>query len=455
MDRETDLIIVGAGAAGLSAALTAVELGLKVIILEKRAVIGGSSILSGGSLAFAATDIQSQLGIDDGDDLLFRDLREVGQQENDEAIVTAYVAHQAETYRWLKETGVNFAPTVKLSPGSSVARTHTADPAIFLPLLLDRIEGSGRAEILYGAHVEFLETEESGRSISGVTVGGSDSGSIRARLGVILASGGFTRSPDLIHRFSPRYSGGRVSGGVGNTGDGLLMAWKLGADFVDVANIQGNYGTSPEGEGLQPVHAIYKGAIAVNQDGRRFVDESKSYKVLADACVAQPGKISFQIFDQSVFEKGDDSIPMYSFKSRLGIGQLLSADSLEDLGALIDVHAEALLDTVARYNTGVDRGVDPDYGRISLDGGKGELLRIDRPPFYAFRTTVVLLGTYCGLRVDERMQVLDVYGMEIPQLYAAGEIVGGLHGRSELPGTALGKALVFGRLAARSAAGSG
>lgn len=199
MDRETGLIIVGAGAAGLSAALTAVQLGVEVILLEKRAVIGGSSILSGGSLAFAGTDIQSAAGIADSNDLLFQDLRTVGAQENDETIVAAYVAHQAETYEWLKECGVAFAPGVKLSPGSSVPRTHTADPALFLPLLLEHILASGRAEIRYGAHVEFLETEGAEPRVVGVTVGGSESGSIRTRQGVILASGGFTRSTDLIY----------------------------------------------------------------------------------------------------------------------------------------------------------------------------------------------------------------------------------------------------------------
>lgn len=191
----------------------------------------------------------------------------------------------------------------------------------------------------------------------------------------------------------------------------------------------------------------------MNRNGRRFVDESQSYKALADACVEQPGKLSYQIFDQTVFERSDDALPMFSFRSRLGIGQLISADTLELLAERIEVPAAALIDTVKRYNADVETGADRDYGRASLASGKGTPFKLGHPPYYAYPTSVVLLGTYCGLRVDEQMQVLDVYGMEVPGLFAAGEVVGGLHGRSELPGTALGKALVFGRLAARVATG--
>jgi len=130
---------------------------------------------------------------------------------------------------------------------------------------------------------------------------------------------------------------------------------------------------------------------------------------------------------------------------------MLEADTLEQLAAQIEIPAEALVRTVSDYNSYVDAGHDPDFGRKRLVHEFGELVRIEQPPFYAYPSTAAVFGTYCGLRVDAAMRVIDVFGDPLPGLYAAGEIVGGLHGGAYMTGSALGKAAIFGRIAARTA----
>ena len=451
MDYRTDLIIVGGGAAGLSAAVTATESGLSVLLLEKEAEVGGSSLMSGGSLCFAGTDIQAEHGVEDSEQLLYDDLRRVGGNENEPDVVRAYTRNQKEVYDWLRGQGVPFASSLRVSPGNSRRRTHTADPATFIPILLEKAVSTNLLKIVYGARTERLIIEPHTRRVIGAEVGGEEPFMAYSRHGVVLASGGFTRAPDLIRRFAPAFSRARFSGGAGNTGDGLLMAWKLGADILDVAFIQGNYGTHPEAKGNAVVHAVFKGAIAVNSLGNRYVDESVSYKRHSDACMAQPGQVTYQVFDQKIFERGDDAIPTFSFKSRLGIGEILSGSTVAELAAEIGVPVANLEGPIERYNANVEAGRDADFGREAAGGGGGPLVKIDEAPYYAYPSTVVVLGTYCGIRIDGDMRVIDVLGEEIAGLYAAGEIVGGFHGRGEIPGAALGKALVFGRLAARNA----
>jgi fumarate reductase flavoprotein subunit len=451
MDRETNLIVIGAGGAGLTAALTAAEAGLSVLLLEKEGDVGGSTLMSGGSFALAGTDIQEANGIADTAASLFDDLRRYGGNENVPDVVRAYTENQAETYAWLRGLGAKFAPTVRDSPGNSVKRTHTITPSAVIPLLAEKAKATGLVETVYGARAWKLNTDPATGRVTGVDVEGEDPFTAHATHGVIVASGGFTRAAELIKRFAPSFATARVSGGKGNTGDGLLMAWKLGADLLDVGHIQGNFGVHPAGKSNAVVHPIYRGGIVVNKNGNRYVNEAITFKMHSNACMAQPGKVTYQIFDQGVMNKSDDSLPTFSFKSRVATGDVLKADTLAELAGMIGVPPENLASTIERYNTGVDGGIDRDFGRTEIAPGVGPRVKIETAPFYAFPSSVVILGTYCGIRVDGAMRVIDVLGMEIEGLFAAGEVVGGFHGHGEIPGAALGKAFIFGRVAAKSA----
>jgi fumarate reductase flavoprotein subunit len=200
---------------------------------------------------------------------------------------------------------------------------------------------------------------------------------------------------------------------------------------------------------------VHKGGIAVNARGIRYVDESQSFKKLAAPSLAQPAHITYQIFDQTAFDLGDDKNPHFTFNSRLNVGDIVKADTLDELAEMLGIPAKSLKNTIQRYNEGVAEGEDPDFGRTSLVDGKGALAPIERAPFYGHATTVAMLGTYCGLKTDGALNVVDVFEEPIEGLYAAGEVLGGFHGHGEIPGAALGKAIIFGRVAAMNVAALG
>jgi len=454
MELRTDLLVIGGGLAGFSAALEATQAGLSVILLEKQSDIGGSSAMSGGCLAFAGTDLQRNQGVEDSSELLFKDLREVGKFENDEAVVRAYVTHQLDTYEWLKKAGVQFDSQIETSSGQSVPRVHNVDPADMVRTLAARVKESGKATVMLNTAARRLLRNHDTCRVEGVqAVQEGKSLTIRADRGVILASGGFCRNPDLVHRYAPQYDGAVFIGGDGNVGDGLKMAWALGADHRDMIYIKGTFGKHPTDEtNHHSCLAVYKGAIAVNQDGRRFVDESISYKLLGDACIQQPYGTTYQILDRRILESGDNHTRILDFERRLEEGLMIEAESLEQLAALTELPVETLKQTVADYNRYVDEGHDPEFGRRHLVHEYGSLVRIEQAPFYAYPSTAAVYGTYCGLRVDPTMRVIDVFGEPIEGLYAAGEVVGGLHGAAYMTGSALGKATIFGRIAANSIA---
>ncbi|KUR76776.1 flavocytochrome c [Novosphingobium sp. Fuku2-ISO-50] len=446
----TDVIVMGGGAAGWSAALAATQAGLSVLLLEKLAESGGSSALSGGCLAFAGTDLQAAQGVEDSPGLLLRDLCEVGQHVNDEALVRAYCEAQLATYDWLKAAGVGFSPVIETASGQSVPRVHTVDPADMVRTLRAAAEASGLVEYRPGVAARALIQDADGRVVGVRPGSGEDLFGARA---VIIASGGFARNPDLLERYAPQYAEAVFVAGAGSQGDGLLMAEALGADLRDMAYVKGTFGKHPTDEtNDHSLQAVYKGAIAVNQGGKRFVNESISYKLLGDAVMAQPWHTGYQIMDQGIFDTGDDRVRILDFGRRLEEGLFYVADSLEALAARIEIDPDVLVDTVTRYNGYVDAGRDPEFNRTHLVHHHGALRRIETAPFYAYPSTAVVFGTYCGLRIDNAARVLRSDGSAIAGLYAAGEVTGGFHGAAYMTGSALGKAVVFGRLAGMAAA---
>lgn len=451
---DTQLLVVGGGLAGFAAALEAAEAGATVLLLEKMAETGGSSAMSGGCLAFAGTDLQAAQGVEDSPELLERDLVEVGLHENDAALVHTYVTHQLETYEWLKRQGIAFSPVIEASSGQSVPRVHTVDPADTVRTLQARCLATGRVTVLTSTRATRLLRDSDTAPVQGVLAEGPDGAfTVHATAGVLLACGGFGRNAELVHRFAPQYDNAVFVCGEGNVGDGLLMAWKLGADLRDMIYIKGTYGKHPvDTLNHHSCLVVYKGAIAVNEHGKRFVDESISYKLLGDAVMAQPYHTSYQIFDQPIFDSGDDRVRILDIGRRMEEGLIIQADTLEALAQQIEVPCETLRQTVDDYNAAVSRGGEGDeFGRKALVHAHGQLVRIETGPFYAYPSTAAVFGTYCGLRVDPDLRVIDVYGEPIAGLYAAGEVTGGFHGGAYMTGSALGKAVVLGRVAARRA----
>jgi fumarate reductase flavoprotein subunit len=447
---EFDVIVIGGGLAGHCAALAAAEEGATAALLEKEQRTGGSTALSGGFFAFADTPLQRARGIADSNDLLYDDLRKVGGPATDPALLRAYVDGQRELHDWLLERGAAF-PAVERSAGQSVPRSHQGDIGRILDLIASRAAATGRVTLRTGAAARRLLRDGNEGRVTGVR---TDAGTIAARGGVVLATGGFSRSEELLREFAPNQAKALRIGGAGNVGDGLRMAWRLGAGLRDMSFVKGTFGTHPTTgtEKHEILLGFYMGAIVVNRLGRRFIDESASYKLLGDACLAQPDALAFQIFDQNILDRSEPDVPLFDIKPALERGLVVRAETPEELARLCGIDPAALADTLRRYNAGVDAGRDPEFGRDGICNHSGALVRIDQPPFYAYPSTSVVLATYCGLTVTPEAEVLDVFAERIDGLYAAGEITGGFHGTAYMTGTSLGKAALFGRVAGRNAA---
>jgi fumarate reductase flavoprotein subunit len=452
-DETADILVVGAGMAGYCCAIEAANLGAPVILLEKEAEPGGSSRLSGGSFAFAGTDQQQAAGIEDSASRMLEDLRQVGRHKNNEALLQAFGEEQFACYRWLETLGLVFG-TPKIASGQSVPRTHRADPIGMFKLLADAAERTGRVRLFRQTAATRLLRDEACHAVTGVmAVRGQRTFAIGAGKGVVLTTGGFMRDEALLANFAPNQEGALRMGGAGCTGDGLRMAWHLGADLCDMGYIRGTFGIHPDAgpEEHHFLHSIYMGAIAVNRHGHRFVDESLSYKLVGDACLQQPGTIGFQIFDQEVMDRSTSDGSSFDLGAEFRNGRLIQAPDLRSLAGRLGIDAPGLEATIQRYHTDIARGEDGAFGRTSLSSGWGKPVRIERAPFYGYPTRSAVVGTYCGLVVDARLRVHDVFGAPIPKLMAAGHVTGGFHGAGYMTGSALSKAAAFGRLAGRTA----
>ena len=455
-DQSADVLVIGGGLAGLCAAIEAANAGAEVTLLEKLGECGGSSVLSGGLLAFAGTDMQKAAGISDSDTQLYDDLRRAGAQQNMEALVRTYVANQLSAYEWLLQLGTKFT-SVELAAGHTAPRAHSLRSQDFMALMAQRARDTGRVKILFNAAAGRLLRAGEGARVEGVAARiDGKTVNIRARRGVVLAAGGFARNAAMVNLFVPHQARCVVYCGAGCDGDGVRMAWALGAGLADVVHVKGTFGFHPD-TGKTPgrdwsKHSVYRGAILVNKQARRYVDESKSYKLLGDAVLAQPDALAYQIFDQGVMDTSSDTAPLFKFKEALALGRLLSGPTLEALARRVGLDPATLTATVERYNSFVRAGRDEDFGRTGLSAGYGKLVELKRGPWYAYPSTSGLIATYCGVTVDTDTRVIDVFGEPIAGLYAAGEMTGGFHGVAYMTGSSLGKCVIFGRIAGRNAA---
>jgi fumarate reductase flavoprotein subunit len=455
-----DVVVVGGGLAGHCAALGALEIGAKTLLLEKQADYGGSSILSGGSMSFAGTEAQSLQQISDSPDRLKQDLFDVGGHRNDPALVELFVDRQLETYEWLKSLGIVFH-RVQLSSNMSVPRSHPVRPKELLETLHGRALDAG-VHYRSNAAVKRLIQKPGEAIVTGVTAEiDGKSAQIVARGGVVLATGGFARDKALVEKFVPDQANALRLGGEGNTGDGLVMAWSLGADIADIPYVMATFGVAmPDYPGSSEtlsgprslVHAMYRGAVIVNRDAKRFADESKSYKTLGDLCLRQPDALGFQIFDQKVMDQSVEMPITHNYREALDRGLLKTASTIGDLAKTVGLDSAALQATVDRYNKDVAAGEDTVLGRRTLGRGYGALTPIDTAPFYIFPCTSALFSTYGGVKVNNNLEVVRIDGQAISGLYAVGEIMGGLHGEAYMSGSSLSKSAIFGRLAGRHAA---
>ncbi|MDR6415338.1 FAD-dependent oxidoreductase [Pseudarthrobacter sulfonivorans] len=445
-----DLVVIGSGIAGQAAASSAAEAGLSVVMLEKTGSLGGSTAMSGGFFAFSGTGEQAADGVHDSADLFLNDMVAAGGGVSDRALLQTYLDHQAETYHWLKDQGVVFR-ALEISSGQSAPRSHNSVITEVLTTLHRNFTSHGGETRLN--HRATRLVRENGK-VTAVVVQSPDGESMfHSRGGIVLATGGFSRSTHLLRTFAPDALTAIPYGGKGNTGDGLKMAWKLGAGMADMSYVTATYGSHPDtGEEFHELlTAYYMGAIVVNKEGKRFMDESQSYKVLGREVLKEAEGLGFQIFDAKIRAKSHPGIPLNDIGMLENIGHVHKADSLEELARLAGIDAAGLVQTVARYNASITGDQADETGRTNLCNGVGELLPLDQAPFYAYPAKALMTTTYCGVTINSDAQVVDIDGDVIDGLYAIGEVTGGFHGAAYMTGTSLGKGAVFGRIVAQHA----
>lgn len=451
-----DLIVVGSGAAALAAAVSASDEGLKnILVVEKEPIIGGSSAISGGAVAVSQTEFQRQQGVYDTDERFFNDLMKCGGYANDPSLVKTLVSGIRQQYDWIISKGLSPMKLMAAS-GMSLPRSHMFNSGLLIQLFREELSSRG-IRIKTGCRAMEL-LQHNGRVVGVLVTHCGKSFFLQSRKGVVLATGGFARNQALLSRYAPQMKKVKVVSGIGSNGDGFLMALNLGAYFVEGETVQASYGFTKNPSTIRDFSTIYySGAIILNRGENRFIDESLSYKTIGEASLKQPHPVTYIFFDESVrkiqmsrrpvdhalwspFDRGLN--PSYCFKGK-------SVYEVADKAGLNPARAE---ETVRKYNQSASEGIDRDYGRFSLSSGYGKLRALDRAPFYIMPSIAAIMGTYCGLKVDQFGRVLNKSNEPIAGLFAAGEIMGGVHGKNYITGTGLGKALVFGKISGKTAA---
>lgn len=450
-DGRYDVIVIGGGAAGLFAAIEAADAGAETILLESESEIGGSTRLAAGYVALCETELQPGHR-----DELFHDLTEAHHGDSDEALRHVYVDNAADTYRRLKVMGIEFTRTFQFA--------HMRKP---WGHELPGIDRHGGAEI-----VQKLAATACARGVSVVVstrvlrlvrdgdgrIGGVEAAAQRGRIklfarrAVVLATGGFTRNPELIKNFGRPGTGNIMPiTGPGSRGDGLVMGMAAGAGtaYLGVGVAPTGPAEPVTGKGALP---FYSGGIIVNKAGRRFCRESDVYIDISWAGLKQTSALMIQIYDSRIKEQ---------YLSTM-MGKVLrdykeySATTLVELTAMLHrdcgLDAAAAIETVRRYNGYVEAGCDPEFGRSNLVGTAGDLMKIAVAPFHGAVTVPATTHFNGGLKIDSGMRVVDVFGDVIPGLFAAGEVTGGFHGAGYLSASNIGMALIFGRIAGKNAA---
>ena len=448
--QSADVVILGAGIAGHCAALAAAEAGAQVLLLEKASQPGGSSAMAGGGFVFVGTDLQKQAGYDEDAEYLRKGLFETGKNRNNPVLVDAFVRNQHEAYAFLVQHGAKFKLgqidrlILETGTGRVITNLHMAARA--------------HPNIIFASKCAAMKLgrDPDSRRVTDVTVAfGDEIMTIAARRAVVLATGGFSRSRELLGVFAPELLDAVKHGGVANTGDGIMMACDLGAGLADLGYVSGSFGGAirnyPHGvQGADEVppllFSFVAGGIMVNAEGKRFVNEGQTYKALGNAGMAQTGGIAFQIFDNKVLATAIEDSSVNNYQEGIVGGYIRTADTIADLAACMQLDPVALEQTIERYNADVRNGIDSEFGRTS------NLLTVDTAPFCIAASANALTTTYGGITTNGDMAVVDWMGEPISGLFAAGEVVGGFHGAGYFSGTSLSSSSTFGMLAGRAAA---
>ena len=487
---DADVVVVGAGGAGMTAAITAAAEGKSVVVLESQSMVGGNSVRATGGMNAAKTVYQDEnefgesagvektlktaaekyadnetitalaktvseqwaayqanpTGYFDSVELMELDTMIGGKGINDPELVETLCANSADAIDWLDEHGITLH-NVSSFGGASVKRIHRPVNAegktvsvgsYMIPLLQENCEKAGVKMMLDTTATEIL-TDANGAAV-GVKATGAfgETVTVNAKA-VVLATGGFGANLDMVVKYKPELKGFMTTNAPGIQGQGIEMAQAIGAATVDMDQIQIHPTVEANTAALITEGLRGDGAILINEEGKRFIDEVGTRDVVSAAEIAQTGSYSWLVVDQAMVD-ASSVIQGYIKK-----GYTVTGATYEELGKAMGVDAAAFAETMEKWNGYVEAKNDPDFGRTSFANP------LNTAPYYAVKVTAGVHHTMGGLKINANTEVLNEKGEVIPGLFAAGEVTGGVHGANRLGGNAVADFTVFGRIAGAAA----
>ena len=487
---DVDVVVVGAGGAGMTAAISAAADGLKVVVVESQAMVGGNSVRATGGMNAAKTPLQDKntfgesAGVEktlaaaegyadnetitalaatvseqwkayqanpegyfDSVELMELDTMIGGKGINNPELVKTLCSNTADSIVWLDSVGASLT-SVGAFGGASVKRIHRpvnaegktlSVGAYIVPILEKNLQDAG-VEIILNTTVDTILTDANGAAcgVSGVANDGSKL-TVNADA-VILATGGFGANLDMVVSYKPELAGFMTTNAAGIQGQGIKMAEALGAATVDMNQIQIHPTVEANTAALITEGLRGDGAILVNAEGKRFFDEVSTRDKVSAAEIAQPGSYSYLIVDQAMAD-ASNVIQGYIKK-----GFTTQGETYEELAKALGMDEAAFAETMNTWNGYVEAKNDPEFGRTSFANP------LNTAPYYAIKVTAGVHHTMGGLKINPAAEVLTEDGSAIAGLFAAGEVTGGVHGANRLGGNAVADFVVFGRIAAQSAA---
>ena len=487
---DADVVVVGAGGAGMTAAITAAAEGKSVVILESQSMVGGNSVRATGGMNAGKTVYQDEnefgesagvektlktaaekyadnetitalaktvseqwaayqanpTGYFDSVELMELDTMIGGKGINDPELVETLCANSADAIDWLDEHGITLH-NVSSFGGASVKRIHRPVNAegktvsvgsYMIPLLQENCEKAGVKMMLDTTATEIL-TDANGAAVGVKATGASgETVTVNAKA-VVLATGGFGANLDMVVKYKPELKGFMTTNAPGIQGQGIEMAQAIGAATVDMDQIQIHPTVEANTAALITEGLRGDGAILINEEGQRFIDEVGTRDVVSAAEIAQTGSYSWLVVDQAMVD-ASSVIQGYIKK-----GYTVTGATYEELGKAMGVDASAFAETMEKWNGYVEAKNDPDFGRTSFANP------LNTAPYYAVKVTAGVHHTMGGLKINANTEVLNEKGEVIPGLFAAGEVTGGVHGANRLGGNAVADFTVFGRIAGAAA----
>ncbi len=441
-DVDTDIVIIGAGGAGLTAAIEATNAGANVIVVEKNAFMGGNTNYSTVGMNAANTKYQQAKGLQDSPELFYADTMKGGKDLNNPELLKVFTEKSAETLYWLEDLGANLSE-IGRSGGQSVDRIHKAPGGMpvgkhLMDVFSNQVETLGIDVRLSTKAIEILSE---GNTVKGIKVENIDGNTYNINAeAVIIASGGFGANPDLVVKFKPELKGFGTTNSRGATGDALAMVEKLDVSLTDIEQIQTHPTVVPKINEMITEGIRGDGAILVNHEGQRFIDELQTRDVVSKAILEQKGATAYLVLDKQVYDKAS------TYKSYKEQGLLKEAQTIVELATIMNVDAAALEATIAKYNEAIKAKSDADFGRTSLE------VELVSGPFYAVEVSPAIHHTMGGVTINTDAQVINNSGSPVEGLYAAGEVTGGVHGGNRIGGNAVTDITVFGKIAGANAA---